>query len=102
MVFKELYEFYEANYKTLPKYKSIKSERMFDFKAEWLDIIRSYAAIEEREKQGCYIIHFSNDVGFTYYPSKDRVQIHGKSAKEAWRDKGLMYILNYIEQKKHP
>ena len=90
MIFKELYNDYQKEYKNLSK-KELKKKRLEDFTHEWLDLLNPYFDIEYRYEQGCYIMTNLYKQGFTYYPGGDRLQIH---TMNQWKDNGLEYLLN--------
>ncbi|RLI47636.1 hypothetical protein DRO61_07670, partial [Candidatus Bathyarchaeota archaeon] len=72
-------------------------KRVKDFTNEWAGILALFGSVKSKPDQGCYIIKIRNK-GFTYYPKKDRIQIHGVKGRKAWESYGLEFLLNFADK----
>lgn len=94
MILGKLYDKYQQDYAGLSE-KQKKKQRLIDFEDEWLDILLIYFNIEY-PNENTYLIksRTTNKNLYTYYPGKDKIQIHKNNR---WREKGIIFLLNNLD-----
>lgn len=93
MQFGKLYAKYQEDYKGLSETQK-KKQRLIDFEDEWLDILLMYFDIDYPNHNTYVLTSKVYKNKYTYYPGKDKLQIHKNNR---WRDKGLIYLFYHTE-----